>query len=168
MPDDVKKGKTLAQVEREDRLIDAVKKGTFSGEPHMDMGASRTLQVSVGGEHYEVQVAQVGDRPVGGVPMAAPMAFAPAAAPPAVGAPSGATSAPVSGTQVKAPMPGVVIRYEVAEGDVVTKGQKLMILEAMKMENTLSAPVGGVVLKIHLGAGQNVAKDAVLITLGAS
>jgi len=171
MPDDVKKGKSLAQVERENKLMDAVKKGTFSGEPHMDMAASHTMQVSVGGDHYEIQVAQVGDRPVGGIAMAAPMAAAPVAAAPApaagaASAPAAPAAGPVSGKPVKAPMPGVVIRYDVDEGDAVTKGQKLMILEAMKMENTLSSPQDGVILKLHHGAGQNVAKDEVLITIG--
>jgi len=172
MPDEVKKGKTLAQVEREDRLIDAVKKGTFSGEPHMDMGVSHTMQVSTGDDSYEIQVAQVGDRPVGGVAMAAPVAVAPAAPTTAAARssapPPQAASNPVSGTPVKAPMPGVVIRYEVAEGDAVTKGQKLMILEAMKMENNLPAPVDGTVLKLHHAAGENVTKDEILITIGGA
>ncbi|MFH1531099.1 MAG: pyruvate carboxylase subunit B [Pseudomonadota bacterium] len=166
MPADVKTGKTLARLAREDRLIDAVRKGTFSGEPHMDMGASHTMQVSVGDEHYEIQVAQVGDRSVGGFAMAA----APMAAPVAGGAsaPTSPAVASLTGTPVKAPMPGVVIRYDVAEGDTVTKGQKLMALEAMKMENTLSSPTDGEVLKLHHAAGQNVAKDEVLITIGVA
>jgi len=167
MPDDVKQGKTLAQVEREDKLYDAVKKGTFSGEPHMDMGASHTMRVAVGDEHYEIQVAQVGDRPIGGMIAAAPVATGPVAAPAAVAAPAPA-SATASGIPVKAPMPGVVIRHDVAVGDAVTKGQRLMILEAMKMENTLSAPSDGTILKLHHAAGQNVAKDEVLITIGGA
>ena len=171
MPDDVRHGKSLAEVERENKLIDAVKKGAFTGEPHMDMGASHTMQVSVGGDHYEIQVAQVGDRSIGGM-VAGSLPQFPMGGPsgPNVGAeaPPTAAAEPVSGIQVKAPMPGVVIRYEVAEGDVVTKDQKLMILEAMKMENTLSAPSAGTILKLHHASGQNVAKDEVLITIGGA
>jgi pyruvate carboxylase subunit B len=166
MPDDVKSGKTLARIKQEDGLIRKIRSGELSGEPHVDLGQSNTFSVSVGSESFEVHVAQIDSTPIfpglvaGGAPMAAmPVAAAPVAA-------ASAAPAVVEGTPLKAPMPGVVIRYDVKEGDVVEKGQKIMLLEAMKMENSLTAPASGTILKLYYRAGENVDKDAVLLTVG--
>lgn len=64
---------------------------------------------------------------------------------------------------VRAPMPGLVVRVEVEEGDSVAAGQGIVIVEAMKMENELKADGGGVVSRVHVVAGQAVEKGAVLI-----
>ena len=64
---------------------------------------------------------------------------------------------------VKAPMPGLVLRLEVEPGAVVKKGQGLLVLEAMKMENELKAPGGGTVSAIHVKAGQPVEKGMPLV-----
>jgi pyruvate carboxylase subunit B len=64
---------------------------------------------------------------------------------------------------VRAPMPGLVVRVEVREGDSVATGQGIVIVEAMKMENELKADGGGVVSRIHVVAGQTVEKGAVLV-----
>ncbi len=163
MPDEVKEGKTLARIKKEDSLIRKLRSGELSGEPHMDLGQSLTFSISVDGEDYEVHVAQVDDTPIfpglaaGGAPAGATAAGVPGAD----GAPSG-----VEGTPLRSPMPGVVIRYDVHKGDTVEEGQKVMLLEAMKMENTLTAPASGTVLKICYRAGDNVTKDAVLLTIG--
>lgn len=71
-----------------------------------------------------------------------------------------------SGGLVKAPMPGLVIRIEVAEGDIVSAGAGLLVLEAMKMENELKAPAAGTVRAIHVSAGQAVEKGQLLLELG--
>ncbi|MDE8654014.1 acetyl/propionyl/methylcrotonyl-CoA carboxylase subunit alpha [Novosphingobium album (ex Liu et al. 2023)] len=63
---------------------------------------------------------------------------------------------------ILAPMPGKVIAVEVAQGDVVTKGQKLLTLEAMKMEHTLTAPFDGVVAELNTQAGAQVQVEALL------
>ena len=68
---------------------------------------------------------------------------------------------------VVAPMPGMVMRVEVAEGDVVEAGQGIVIMEAMKMENELTAQAQGVVSRIHVVEGQAVEKDKVLVDLVA-
>lgn len=78
---------------------------------------------------------------------------------------TGKSGAPGSGGAVKAPMPGLVLRLEVAVGDTVTAGQGLVVLEAMKMENEIKAGVAGVVSAIRVAAGQAVDKGAVLIEL---
>ena len=67
--------------------------------------------------------------------------------------------------QIRAPMPGRVVRVLVAEGDVVTARQPLVVVEAMKMENELRAPGVGVVVKVPIQAGQSVEAGAVLAVL---
>ena len=79
---------------------------------------------------------------------------------------TGQTRAPASGGVVKAPMPGLVVRVEVAAGQRVAMGAALVVVEAMKMENELRAPRPGVVETIHVAAGQAVEKGAPLVTLG--
>ncbi|MGI9625421.1 MAG: biotin/lipoyl-containing protein [Longimicrobiales bacterium] len=69
----------------------------------------------------------------------------------------------IKATALKAPMPGMVVKIEVAEGDLVEVGQGLVIVEAMKMENELKATVAGRVAKVLTEAGQAVDKDQVLI-----
>jgi len=71
------------------------------------------------------------------------------------------------GGVVKAPMPGLVVRVEVSEGQVVEVGEGLVVVEAMKMENELRASHAGVVKQIHVSAGQRVEKGAPLVTLSA-
>jgi len=66
---------------------------------------------------------------------------------------------------VRAPIPGLVVRVEVEEGDWVEAGGRLLVVEAMKMENSLTAPVGGRVGTIHVGAGQTVEKDEILMEM---
>jgi pyruvate carboxylase subunit B len=66
---------------------------------------------------------------------------------------------------VRAPMPGLVVRLEVAAGDRVVAGAGLVVVEAMKMENELRAPAGGVVTTLHVAAGDVVAQGAPLVTL---
>ena len=63
---------------------------------------------------------------------------------------------------IQAIMPGSIVRVLVAEGDEVTAGQVLLVLEAMKMENELRAPISGVVTAIHVDSGQAVEMNAVL------
>ncbi|HEV8305450.1 MAG TPA: biotin/lipoyl-containing protein [Gemmatimonadales bacterium] len=70
------------------------------------------------------------------------------------------------GGVVKAPMPGLVVRVEVAAGHRVEAGAGLVVVEAMKMENELRAPRPGVVETVHVAAGQAVEKGAPLVTLG--
>jgi pyruvate carboxylase subunit B len=68
---------------------------------------------------------------------------------------------------VVAPMPGMVVKVEVAEGDVVRAGQGIVIVEAMKMENELRASAAGRVTRVHVQRGVAVAKDQVLVELEA-
>jgi acetyl-CoA/propionyl-CoA carboxylase biotin carboxyl carrier protein len=77
-------------------------------------------------------------------------------------APLAAAAAAASGGPVVSPMPGTVTVVEVAEGQAVTAGQRLLVVEAMKMEHVLAAPVDGIVRDLRAKPGATVAKDAVL------
>jgi len=65
-----------------------------------------------------------------------------------------------------APMPGLIVRVEAKPGDVVSPGQPLIVMEAMKMENELRAPSAGTVKAVRAAAGDTVEKGAVLVELG--
>ncbi|MEM7799707.1 MAG: acetyl-CoA carboxylase biotin carboxyl carrier protein subunit [Chloroflexota bacterium] len=72
-----------------------------------------------------------------------------------------------SGTvPTKSPMPGVIVKIPVAPGDEVKKGDAVVILESMKMENELRATRDGFVLDVKVSAGDSVEKDAVLVVIG--
>ena len=76
---------------------------------------------------------------------------------------SGASAAASGPAPLKAPMPGLIVRVEVSEGDTVHAGQPLVVMEAMKMENELRAPAAGVVRKMFAQAGMAVDKGALLV-----
>jgi acetyl-CoA/propionyl-CoA carboxylase biotin carboxyl carrier protein len=77
----------------------------------------------------------------------------------------GEAAAPEAGAggPVVSPMPGTVTVVEVTEGQRVTAGDRLVVVEAMKMEHLLTAPVDGVVRGLRVEAGRTVARDAVLL-----
>ena len=79
-----------------------------------------------------------------------------------------AEHADVPGGVLRSPMPGTVLAISVAQGSMVTAGTPLLVVEAMKMEHAITAPVDGVVTELHVGPGQQVALDEVLVTVAAS
>lgn len=70
------------------------------------------------------------------------------------------------GTQVKSPMPGTILSVNVKNGDMVKKGQVLMILEAMKMENEIMAPCDGKISGLSVQKGSSVESSALLCNIG--
>ena len=66
---------------------------------------------------------------------------------------------------IKSPMPGLVVDIPVAEGDTIEKGQTVVILESMKMQNELKAPREGTVQRISVTPGQSVEQNKVLVTI---
>lgn len=80
---------------------------------------------------------------------------------------TGTGRGPVGPRPIRAPMPGLVVKVEVAEGDRVEAGQGVVIMEAMKMENELRAEGPGIVARVHVSAGEAVEKDQILIDLSA-
>ncbi len=90
------------------------------------------------------------------------------AAPPAPAqAPPTPATAPVAVVAVVAPMPGLVLRVPVRVGDVVAKGDEVMVLEAMKMENRISASVAGTIRALHVRQGDQVRAGQALVEIGA-
>lgn len=125
-------------------------------------------KVTLNGRTYEVEVeagkAMLLDEYEAIAP-AAP-ATAPAAAPAPVAAPSAAPAASLAACEpVKAPMPGVVLKVQVQQGQAVKAGQVLVILEAMKMENEIVAPKDGTVAQIVAAKGASVESGAPLVIL---
>ena len=120
-----------------------------------------TAKVTVNGVEYTVEWEKPEEKKPTTVvrPVVKPVAT-PAAATPATTA-----SAPVNGHPIKTPLPGVIIDVKVNVGDTVTKGQTVVLLEAMKMENNINADRDGKVASIAVGKGDTVADGAVLIVL---
>jgi len=125
----------------------------------------RKFIVNVNGASYEVEVEEVGASSSAAPVVAAPVvaASAPAAAPAAAPAPAPA-AAPAGGTPVKAPMPGNIVDIKVSNGQAVKKGDLLVILEAMKMENEIFAPADGTVTVVT-SKGATVNSGDVLVSL---
>jgi pyruvate carboxylase subunit B len=80
---------------------------------------------------------------------------------------AGVGAGPAGPRPIVAPMPGMVLRVEVREGDRVREGQGVVIVEAMKMENELRTAAAGVVTRVHVREGQAVEKDQILVELAA-
>ena len=120
--------------------------------------------VTVNGKVYEVET-EAPAKPAA-KPVAAP-APKPTAAPATPKAEAPKAAAPVAGgLQVKSPLPGSVIKVLVSEGQAVKKGDTLLTLESMKMENAIMAEQDGTVKQIAVTPGQNVMQDDLLIVLG--
>ena len=96
-------------------------------------------------------------------PVARPAAPKPAATPAAQPA---ASSAPAGGKGVKSPLPGVILEVKVNVGDEVKKGQTVVILEAMKMENNINADRDGKITAINIKAGDSVLEGTDLVIIG--
>lgn len=78
---------------------------------------------------------------------------------------SGASARPAGPAHLVAPMPGLIVRLHVKEGDRVTAGQGLVVMEAMKMENELRAPASGTVKRVIVAPGSTVEKGAMLLEM---
>ena len=121
----------------------------------------KTYTITVNGTVYSVTVEE------GASTGAAPVAAAPVAAAPAPAAPAPAAAPAVaqgSGT-VNAPMPGKILGVKASVGQAVKKGDVVVVLEAMKMENEIVAPQDGTIASINVAVGDSVESGAVLATL---
>ena len=101
-----------------------------------------------------------------GAPAPAPAAPAPAPAGAAPAAAPAPAPAPAGGTQVRAPMPGLILRIDCKVGDAVKENQQILVMEAMKMENPIYAPCSGTVQSINVTQGQQMNPDDVLLVIG--
>lgn len=118
----------------------------------------KNLRITVNGVSYDVQVEELSadTAPAAVAPAAAP-ASAPKAAPKATGA--------AGATKVTAPMPGTILSVNVQNGAAVKKGDVLMILEAMKMENEIMSPCDGTIASVNVTKGASVETGAVLCVI---
>ncbi len=133
----------------------------------------KTYNITVNGVTYVVNVEEVGGAFAPAAPVAtpvsapaptpapAPVAQAPAAAP----TPAPAVKGSAGAVAVKAPMPGNIMKINAKVGAAVKKGDVLVVLEAMKMENDICAPEDGTVASVEVSQGATVETDAVLVTL---
>ncbi|MBK8895328.1 pyruvate carboxylase subunit B [Propionivibrio sp.] len=162
---------TMEFVKKQDALVKKALAGELverKSETPAKSERVRTFNVFLDNEYFSVEVDPTGESPVISAPrMVAAPASAPAAAPKA--APVAAAPPPAApeahGTRMLAPMPGMIIKYLKNVGDAVTKGEAVLVLEAMKMENALVAPCDGVVKGIKFKSGDTVAKGAVLCVI---
>lgn len=123
----------------------------------------KNYTITVNGVAYDVTVEENTGAAPAAAPVAAPKAApkaAPAAAPKAA-APAGAQGA----VKVTAPMPGKILAVKAEAGKAVKKGEVILILEAMKMENEIVAPQDGTVAGINVTSGQSVEAGDVLASL---
>lgn len=124
----------------------------------------KNYRITVNGTSYDVSVEELSG---GAAPVAAPVAAAPVAAPAPAAVP--AAPAPAAGgagsVKVSSPMPGKILAVKANVGDSVKKGQVILILEAMKMENEVVAPEDGTIASIDVTVGASVESGDTLATL---
>lgn len=124
----------------------------------------KNYRITVNGTSYDVSVEELSG---GAAPVAAPVAAAPVAATAPAAAP--AAPAPAAGgagsVKVSSPMPGKILAVKANVGDSVKKGQVILILEAMKMENEVVAPEDGTIASIDVTVGASVESGDTLATL---
>lgn len=121
----------------------------------------KNYRITVNGTAYDVAVEELGAGAVAAAPVAAAPVAAPVATPKAAPAASGAAGS----VKVAAPMPGKILAIKANNGQAVKKGEVIMILEAMKMENEITAPEDGTVASINVGVGDSVESGDTLATL---
>lgn len=128
--------------------------------------ADGVADVTVNGVGYNVELADGFASPGTAAPApAAQAAPAPAAAAAPAPAAKPAAKPAGAGKAVKSPLPGVIIEVSVKEGQAVKAGQKVAVIEAMKMENEIAAESDGTVTAIHVNKGDSVLEGADIVTI---
>ena len=112
----------------------------------------KKYRVTVNGTAYEIELEEL-------------TGAAPAAAAPAAPAPAPVAAAPAGGEQITSPMPGNILAVNVSKGAAVKKGDVLMVLEAMKMENEIMSPCDGTVVSVNTEKGASVETGALLCVI---
>ncbi len=123
----------------------------------------RNFIITVNGKSYEVGVEEVGAN--NSAPVIAPVAAPAAPVAPVATKAAPKAAAPANGEKVLSPFPGLIKNLLVAEGASVKKDQPILVLEAMKMDNDITAPCDGTV-HFQVAKGANVESDSVLAVIG--
>ena len=184
-PDSVRP-RTLEEVEAEDKLIEDVKEGKLTPQ---GTGGRRSYTVWVDDEQFSVVIEpSSGGASVASAMPSAPNRLRPQAPPPPSSMPAQAAAPPRpsavapppprptpvatagvgGGGTIVSPMPGTVIRYLVEAGAEVKAGEAVVLIETMKMENSLPAPIDGKVVSLPCQPGQAVGKGEVLVEIEGS
>lgn len=130
------------------------------------------LSVNVNGADYQVELENLSAAAAAISAGAKKQANAPAeiaAASASSSASAAAAAAPAAtgaGQTIKSPLPGIIISINVKEGQAVTRGQKVAVIEAMKMENDILAECDGTITAIHAAKGDSVLEGADIVTIG--
>jgi biotin carboxyl carrier protein len=148
--------------------------------------STRNYKITIAGQTYDVQVGDISSSPVDVTvdgttyqvelpePTTPATPTAPAAPRTVPSAPQAPPPQPVARPAVpttggdgaiRSPMPGRIMSVSVSAGDAVTKGQPILILESMKMENTIASPIDGTVSAVHVGAGDSVQHGQTLVEI---
>lgn len=136
----------------------------------------KRYNVTVNGNTYQVEVEEVkGEftQPVASTPAPAPVAVQqPVAAPQQTAAPApaeapkpAAKTTNAAGEKIECPMPGTIVKVNVTEGATIKKGDVLVVLEAMKMENEIMSPVDGTVAQVNVTKGAAVNSGDLLVVI---
>ena len=161
--DSVKKGDTLLTMEsmKMENVVASEYTGTVKNV--LVQAGQNVMQDD---KLVEIETVAEAAAPAAPKPVAAPQPK-PAAAPAPAPAPApAAAAAPVGGNKINSPLPGSVISVAVKEGQAVKKGDTLLVLESMKMENPILSDCDGTVTKIAVAAGQSVMQDDLLVVIG--
>lgn len=122
----------------------------------------KNYRITVNGTAYDVAVEELG---AGAAPAAAAPVAAPAATPAPAAAPASAASTGAGSIAVTSPMPGKILAVKASVGQAVKKGDVVLVLEAMKMENEVVAPEDGTIASIDVAVGAAVEAGDTLATL---
>ena len=175
---------TIEEVKKQDELIAKALAGKLVERVEKQIPAkgpgARTFNVFVDDEFYKVEVEPTGAAAITGpitsaapaIAKPSPVMAQPAPKQEAAPGPEKAVKAPPVSIgkgeiAVVAPMPGVIIRYQVKAGDRVKAGDTIVVLEAMKMENSIPAPAAGVVKGVNVTSGTSVKKGDVLAVISS-
>ncbi|MFA5465669.1 MAG: pyruvate carboxylase subunit B [Candidatus Cloacimonadales bacterium] len=170
VPEDAKP-RTIEQIKAENEMIRKAIAGELVDKPKKDKPENlREFDVFVDDEYFKVEIAVPEDsivKPVKSTPVVTRPSVNPAPNPIKKSAPAPTASAKLADGQqgIVAPMPGMIVSYEKQVGDNVKAGETVVILEAMKMNNNLTAPCDGTIDSIPFNSGDNVGKNDVLCVI---